>query len=106
MKPRGLYLYWRSMKALFYGDNLPVFRDGIATESVGLINLDPPFNSNATYNVCFGAYSGRAGGLVGAGDNRQEETFSDRRTHLHCGILMPAGGSRRPHHNRTFEPAN
>ena len=29
------------MKALFYGDNLPVFRDSIATESVGLINLLP-----------------------------------------------------------------
>ncbi len=26
-------------------------RDSIATESVDLIYLDPPFNSNATYNV-------------------------------------------------------
>ncbi len=39
------------MKALFYGDNLQVLRDSIATESVDLIYLDPPFNSNATYNV-------------------------------------------------------
>ena len=39
------------MKALCYGDNLQVLRDSIATESVDLIYLDPPFNSNATYNV-------------------------------------------------------
>ncbi len=37
------------MKALYYGNNLQVLRDGIATESVDLIYLDPPFNSNATY---------------------------------------------------------
>jgi site-specific DNA-methyltransferase (adenine-specific) len=36
------------MKALYYGDNLQVLRDSIATESVDLISLDPPFNSNAT----------------------------------------------------------
>ena len=34
------------MKALYYGDNLQVHRD--ATESVDLIYLDPPFNSNPT----------------------------------------------------------
>ena len=39
------------MKALYYGDNLQVLRDSIATESVDLIYLDPPFNSNATRNV-------------------------------------------------------
>ncbi len=44
------------MKALYYGDNLQVLRDSIATESVDLIYFDPPFNSNATYNVgCQGA---------------------------------------------------
>ncbi len=45
---RGLV---RAMKALYYGDNLQVLRDSIATESVDLIYLDPPFNSNAAYNV-------------------------------------------------------
>ncbi len=35
------------MKVLYYGDNLQVLRDSIATESVDLIYLDPPFNSNA-----------------------------------------------------------
>ncbi len=39
------------MTALSYGDNLQVLRDSIATESVDLIYLDPPFNYSATYNV-------------------------------------------------------
>ncbi len=47
------------MKALYYGDNLQVLRDSIATESVDLIYLDPPFNSNATYNVGLLGESGR-----------------------------------------------
>ena len=43
---------------LYYGDNLGVLRDHIATESVDLIYLDPPFNSNASYNVLFKGPSG------------------------------------------------
>ncbi len=39
------------MNSLYYGDNLQVLRDSIATESVDLIYLDPPFNSKVTYNV-------------------------------------------------------
>lgn len=46
------------MKALYYGDNLQVLRDSIATDSIDLIYLDPPFNSQATYNVLFRAPSG------------------------------------------------
>lgn len=44
--------------ALYYGDNLPALRDNIATESVDLIYLDPPFNSNANYNVLFKSSGG------------------------------------------------
>jgi len=44
--------------ALYYGDNLAVLRESIADESVDLIYLDPPFNSNASYNVLFKAPSG------------------------------------------------
>lgn len=40
---------------LYYGDNLDVLRQHIATESVDLIYLDPPFNSNRIYNVLFGS---------------------------------------------------
>ena len=38
---------------LYYGDNLQVLRDYVPDESVDLVYLDPPFNSNATYNVLF-----------------------------------------------------
>jgi len=38
---------------LFYGDNLDVLRKSVATESVDLVYLDPPFNSNRNYNVIF-----------------------------------------------------
>ena len=46
------------MNHLYYGDNLAVLRDSIADESVDLIYLDPPFNSNASYNVLFKGPSG------------------------------------------------
>lgn len=38
---------------LYYGDNLDVLREHVQTESVDLIYLDPPFNSNRNYNVIF-----------------------------------------------------
>ena len=38
---------------LYYGDNLEVLRRYVADESVDLVYLDPPFNSNASYNVLF-----------------------------------------------------
>ena len=43
---------------LYFGDNLDILRQHIADESVDLIYLDPPFNSNATYNVLFRERSG------------------------------------------------
>jgi site-specific DNA-methyltransferase (adenine-specific) len=56
--------------ALYYGDNLAVLRDSIASESVDLIYLDPPFNSNANYNVLFKSPSG-------SGSEAQIEAFED-----------------------------
>ena len=41
------------MNTLYYGDNLNILRDYIKDESVDLIYLDPPFNSNRNYNVLF-----------------------------------------------------
>jgi site-specific DNA-methyltransferase (adenine-specific) len=41
------------MNTLFYGDNLDVLREHIKSESVDLVYLDPPFNSNRNYNVLF-----------------------------------------------------
>ena len=45
---------------LYYGDNLEVLRRYIDDESVDLIYLDPPFNSNATYNVLFKEQTGQS----------------------------------------------
>ena len=46
------------LNQLFYGDNLDILRRDIADESVDLIYLDPPFNSNRSYNVLFKSRSG------------------------------------------------
>ena len=55
---------------LHYGDNLTVLRESIASESVDLVYLDPPFNSNASYNVLFKAPDG-------ASSAAQIEAFDD-----------------------------
>ncbi len=55
---------------LYYGDNLPVLRASVPDESVDLIYLDPPFNSNATYNVLFKSPSGES-------SDAQIEAFDD-----------------------------
>lgn len=43
---------------LYYGDNLEILREYIPSASVDLIYLDPPFNSNRSYNVLFKDESG------------------------------------------------
>ncbi len=47
-----------SENKLYYGDNLDILRRYIPDESVDLVYLGPPFNSNATYNVLFGEKDG------------------------------------------------
>lgn len=44
---------------LYYGDNLAILRQYIKDESVDLVYLDPPFNSNRSYNVLFKHESGK-----------------------------------------------
>ena len=55
---------------LYYGDNLHVLREHIASESVDLVYLDPPFNSNANYNILFK-------GPEGNSSESQIEAFED-----------------------------
>ena len=43
---------------LYYGDNLDILRRYVKDETVDLVYLDPPFNSNATYNVLFAEQNG------------------------------------------------
>ncbi len=58
------------MNQLYYGDNLNVLRDHIATESVALIYLDPPFNSQRDYNLLFKSPKGKQ-------SEAQVEAFKD-----------------------------
>lgn len=46
------------MNTLYYGDNLDILQRYIKDESVDLVYLDPPFNSNANYNVLFAQKDG------------------------------------------------
>ncbi len=55
---------------LYYGDNLDVLRKYIKDESIDLIYLDPPFNSQANYNVLFKEVSGEL-------SKSQIEAFTD-----------------------------
>ena len=55
---------------LFFGDNLDVLRAHVADASVDLIYLDPPFNSDADYNVLFRAPAGQD-------SDAQVEAFQD-----------------------------
>jgi site-specific DNA-methyltransferase (adenine-specific) len=77
---------------LFYGDNLDVLREHIADGSVDLIYLDPPFNSNAGYNVLFKSASG-------AGADASIEAFDDTWTwgdSAKEALLDIAKGTNRP----------
>ena len=47
-----------AVNSLYYGDNLDIMRRYVKDETVDLVYLDPPFNSNATYNVLFGEQDG------------------------------------------------
>ena len=47
-----------TMNTLYYGDNLNILWRYIRDESIDLVYLDPPFNSNRNYNVLFKDESG------------------------------------------------
>lgn len=58
---------------LYYGDNLDVMRRYIRDEVVDLVYLDPPFNSNANYNVLFAERDGtKAAGQMKAFEDTWE----------------------------------
>lgn len=58
------------IRKLYFGDNLDVMRKNIASDSIDLVYLDPPFKSAADYNVLF-----KAGGLKP--DEAQMTAFKD-----------------------------
>lgn len=78
------------MNQLFYGDNLDVLRRHIDDASVDLVYLDPPFNSNASYNVLFAEHDGtRAASQIKAfGDTWKWDDAAARA----CDEVIEAGG--------------
>ena len=78
------------MNKLYYGDNLDVLRRHIDDESVDLVYLDPPFNSNASYNVLFAEQDGaRAASQIKA----FEDTWRwDANAARACHEVIEAGG--------------
>jgi|GEM_PF-6341507 len=46
----------------WYGNNLDVLRERIAPESMDLISLDPPFNSNRSYGETLRGWASCYGG--------------------------------------------
>ena len=85
------------MNKLYFGDNLDVLR-AMPAEQIDLIYLDPPFNSNADYNLLYGT---KRGGPSQAQSHAFEDTWkwgrdaqraldetADR--HLEAGIILDA----------------
>ena len=75
---------------LYYGDNLQVMRQHVPDESVDLVYLDPPFNSNASYNVLFREKSGEdSPAQIKAFTDTWEWTLETERTFEQDIILHP-----------------
>ena len=58
-----------SVNKLFYGDNLEVLRKYIASNSIDLCYIDPPFNSKRNYNQIYNN--------IGKEDKAQAQAFID-----------------------------
>ena len=75
---------------LYYGDNLDILRQHVGDESVDLVYLDPPFNSNASYNVLFKERSGEESpAQIKAFTDTWEWTQESERTYEQEIILNP-----------------
>lgn len=75
---------------LYYGDNLDVLRRHLDDESVDLVYLDPPFNSDQDYNVLFAERDGtQAASQIRAFEDtwRWDETAARS-----CAETIEAGG--------------
>ena len=78
------------MNLLYYGDNLDVLRRHLDEGSVDLVYLDPPFNSNASYNVLFAE---RNGSQAASQIKAFEDTWRwDESAARACAEMIEAGG--------------
>ncbi|MFI5259532.1 MAG: DNA methyltransferase [Candidatus Limnocylindrales bacterium] len=69
------------LNTLYYGDNLDVLRRHVHDDSVDLVYLDPPFNSNASYNVLFADHGTKAAAQIRAFGDTWEWTNEAAQTY-------------------------
>ena len=75
--------------ALYYGDCLDWMREW-PDGSVDLIYLDPPFNSNATYNIIFGVGNGTPAQVRGFADTwKWDEAAAERAADIESAVSHP-----------------
>ena len=77
-------------QTLYYGDCLEVMQ-AMPAESVDLIYLDPPFNSNANYNILFGASKSSFAQMMAFQDTWQwDESAVQRVQEIQRAVAHPA----------------
>ena len=91
------------MNTLYYGDNLDILREYIKDESVDLIYLDPPFNSNRNYNVLFKDESGMEADSL---EWLSEDTWHWKGAAATYDDLIPRRATRFPKWFRRFAPSS
>jgi adenine specific DNA methylase Mod len=76
---------------LFHGDNLDVMRRHVASESVDLVYLDPPFNSDRTYNLIHKGSQVRERAFVDTWtwDDNAESSFRQLTSVAPQGVRVP-----------------
>ena len=77
---------------LYFGDNLDILREYIPDESVDLVYLDPPFNSQLQYNVLFKTPTGDGAGAQ-AGAFLDTWRWSDEAEWSFLEIMRLGGGT-------------
>ena len=77
---------------LYYGDNLEILRRKVEAESVDLIYLDPPFNSDRTYNLLHKGSKAQERAFVDtwSWDDAAERAFAELTNHS-AGARVPSG---------------
>jgi len=74
---------------LYHGDNLDVMRRHLANESVDLIYLDPPFNSDRTYNLIYRGSQERAFVDTWKWDDDAQTAFRELTDRTPQGVKVP-----------------